>query len=75
MWLAKNPTLFGMAAIAHNIQKGAKFLRLYGLAEPPTTGQDRYDQIRIYQVKPSHLRPQHRQTHAFDVRKYVKPPN
>jgi hypothetical protein len=29
MGLAKNLTLFGTAAIAHNIQKAAKFLRLY----------------------------------------------
>ena len=29
---------FGIAAIAHNIQKGAKFLLLYGLPEPKTTG-------------------------------------
>ena len=34
MGLAKNLTLFGLAAIAHNIQKGAKFLRLYGMPEP-----------------------------------------
>jgi IS5 family transposase len=34
MGLAKNLTLFGLAAIAHNIQKGAKFLRLYGMLEP-----------------------------------------
>ena len=38
MGLAKNLTLFGLAAIAHNIQKGAKFLRLYGLPEPAYTG-------------------------------------
>lgn len=36
--LAKNLTLFGLAAIAHNIRKGAKFLRLYGLPEPACTG-------------------------------------
>jgi hypothetical protein len=34
MGLAKNLTLFGLTAIAHNIQKGAKFLRIYGLPEP-----------------------------------------
>ena len=34
MGLARNLTLFGLAAIAHNIRKGAKFLRLYGLPEP-----------------------------------------
>lgn len=36
--LARNLTLFGLAAIAHNIQKGAKFLTLYGLPEPASTG-------------------------------------
>jgi hypothetical protein len=34
MGLAKNLTLFGLAAIAHTIQKGAKFLCLYGMPEP-----------------------------------------
>lgn len=29
--LAKNLTFYGLAAMAHNIQKGAKFLNLYGL--------------------------------------------
>ena len=38
MGLAKNLTLFGLAAIAHNIAKGAKFLMLYGLPDPKTTG-------------------------------------
>lgn len=38
MGLAKNLTLYGLAAIAHNIQKGGKFLVLYGLPEPATTG-------------------------------------
>lgn len=38
MGLAKNLTLFGLAAIAHNIHKGAKFLALYGLPEPAPTG-------------------------------------
>ena len=38
MGLAKNLTLYGVAAIAHNIAKGAKFLRLYGLPEPATRG-------------------------------------
>ena len=37
MGLAKNLTLFGLAAIAHNIAKGAKFLLLYGLPEPKYT--------------------------------------
>ena len=32
--LAKNMTFYGMAAIAHNIRKGAKFLTRYGLPEP-----------------------------------------
>lgn len=38
MGLAKNLTLYGLAAIAHNIAKGAKFLLLYGLPEPATAG-------------------------------------
>lgn len=38
MGLAKNLTLYGLAAIAHNIQKGGKFLILYGLPEPTVTG-------------------------------------
>jgi IS5 family transposase len=38
MGLAKNLTLFGLAAIAHNIQKGAKFMALYGLPEPAHSG-------------------------------------
>ena len=38
MGLAKNLTLFGTAAIAHNIQKAAKFLRLYGVREPLPAG-------------------------------------
>ena len=38
MGLVKNLTLFGLAATAHNIQKGAKFLRLYGLAESASAG-------------------------------------
>ena len=38
MGLAKNLTLYGLAAIAHNIQKGGKFLVLYDLPEPATTG-------------------------------------
>lgn len=36
--LAINLTFFGIAAIAHNIQKGAKFLTLYGLPEPSSAG-------------------------------------
>ncbi len=38
MGLAKNLSFYGLAAIAHNIQKGAKFLRLYGLPEPEFAG-------------------------------------
>lgn len=38
MGLARNLTFYGLAAIAHNIQKGARFLNLYGLPEPATTG-------------------------------------
>ena len=36
--LARNLTFYGLAAIAHNIQKGGKFLILYGLPEPAPTG-------------------------------------
>lgn len=36
--LTKNLTFFGIAAIAHNIQKAAKFLRLYGMPEPAPIG-------------------------------------
>ena len=32
--LAKNETFYGLAAIAANIRKGAKFLGLYGIPEP-----------------------------------------
>jgi IS5 family transposase len=38
MGLARNLTFYGLAAIAHNIAKGAKFLRLYGLPDPAPTG-------------------------------------
>jgi len=38
MGLAKNMTFYGLAALAHNIQKGAKFLTLYGLPAPTPTG-------------------------------------
>ena len=34
MGLAKNGTVYGIAAMAANIRKGAKFLALYGLPEP-----------------------------------------
>jgi transposase, IS5 family len=36
--LAKNLTFFGTAAIAHNIQKAAKFLQLFGIPDPTPTG-------------------------------------
>ena len=38
MGLAKNSTAYGIAAIAHNIRKGAKFLTLYGLPNPNYAG-------------------------------------
>ena len=38
MGLPKNLTFYGLAAIAHNIAKGAKFLRLYGLPDTTVTG-------------------------------------
>ena len=38
MGLAKNLTLFGLAAIVHNIAKGSKFLTLYGIPSPEPTG-------------------------------------
>jgi len=38
MGLAKNLTFYGLAAIAHNIRKGGRFLTLYGLLEPLPTG-------------------------------------
>ncbi len=38
MGLARNLTLYGLAAIAHNIRKGAKFLLLYGMSEPAPAG-------------------------------------
>ena len=36
--LAKNLNFYGLAAVAHNIAKGAKFLRIYGQLEPTSTG-------------------------------------
>lgn len=36
--LARNLSFYGLAAIAHNIQKGGKFLILYGRPEPAPTG-------------------------------------
>ena len=38
MGLAKNITAYGLAAMALNIRKGAKFLRLYGLPDPGHVG-------------------------------------
>ena len=38
MGLAKNMTAYGIAAIAHNLRKGAKFLTLYGLPDPNYAG-------------------------------------
>jgi len=38
MGLAKNVTFYGLAAIAANLRKGAKFLTLYGLPEPASIG-------------------------------------
>ena len=38
MGLAKNMTAYGIAAIAHNIRKGAKFLTLYGLPDQNYAG-------------------------------------
>jgi IS5 family transposase len=38
MGLDKNLTFYGLAAMASNIRKGAKFLTLYGIREPVATG-------------------------------------
>lgn len=38
MGLAKNTTVYGLAAIAANVRKGAKFLKMYGLPEPSYAG-------------------------------------
>jgi len=38
MGLVKNATVYGLAAIAANIRKGAKFLTLYGLPDPNYAG-------------------------------------
>lgn len=38
MGLAKNMTAYGIAAIAHNVRKGARFLTLYGLPDPTCAG-------------------------------------
>ena len=38
MGLAKNMTAYGIAAIAHNLRKGANFLTLYGLPDKNYAG-------------------------------------
>jgi len=38
MGLGKNTTFYGLAAMAANIRKGAKFLAEYGLPEPYYAG-------------------------------------
>ena len=38
MGIAKNATVYGLAAMAANIRKGAKFLTLYGLPDPCVIG-------------------------------------
>ena len=38
MGLAKNMTVYGLAAMATNIRKGANFLMLYGLQDPGLAG-------------------------------------
>ena len=38
MGLAKNATVYGLAAMAANIRKGARFLTRYGLPDPCFTG-------------------------------------
>ena len=38
MGLAKNMTAYGIAAIAHNVRKGAEFLTLYGLPDSASAG-------------------------------------
>ena len=38
MGLQKNLTFYGLAAMASNIKKAAKFLMLYGLLDPAATG-------------------------------------
>jgi transposase, IS5 family len=43
MGLAKNMTAYGIAAIAHNRRKGAKFLTLYGL---PNLNYDEYARLK-----------------------------
>jgi hypothetical protein len=42
MGLAKNMTAYGIAAIAHNLRKGAKFLTLYGQPDPNYARQLRF---------------------------------
>jgi IS5 family transposase len=38
MGLAKNMTAYGIAAIAHNVRKRAKFLTLYWLPDQSSAG-------------------------------------
>jgi len=38
MGLAKNMTAYGIAAIAHNVRKGVRFLTLYGLPDKTCAG-------------------------------------
>ena len=38
MGLARNMTAYGIAAIAHNVRKGAKFLTRYGLPDQSSAG-------------------------------------
>ena len=38
MGLAKNMTAYGIAAIAHNVRKGAKFFTLYRLPDQSSAG-------------------------------------
>jgi hypothetical protein len=38
MGLAKNIIAYGIAAIAHNVRNGAKFLTLYGLPDQSSAG-------------------------------------
>ncbi|MDA9823670.1 hypothetical protein N9C56_14445 [Paracoccaceae bacterium] len=38
MGLAKKMIAYGIAAVAHNVRKGAKFLPLYGLPDQSSAG-------------------------------------
>ena len=50
--LAKNMTFHGLAAIAPNIRKGVRFLRLYGVCEPAIGGQVRARRVRTAASRP-----------------------